>query len=53
MTITSYDDLGAFAKIAYVRYCAGTITQVQVEQLVTLGYVTREEADWIYANCSA
>ena len=51
MTIESYDDLCPIAKIAYVQYCKGNFSQTKVEQLVTLGKITREEADWIYANC--
>ncbi len=51
MTITSYDDLSPLGKIAYVRYCAGTITAAQVQLLVDRGKITQEECDWILANC--
>jgi uncharacterized XkdX family phage protein len=50
MTITSYDDLSALAKIVYVRYHAGTITEAQVNTFVTLGKITQEEADFILGN---
>jgi len=52
MTIDSYDDLSALAKVIYSRYCAGTITAVQVQAFATAGRITQEEADWILGdNC--
>ena len=47
MTITSYSQLSSLGKIIYVRYRGGTITSAQVQQFVTLGRITQDEADFI------
>ena len=47
MTITSYAQLSSLGKIIYSRYRAGTITSAQVQQFVTLGRITQDEADFI------
>ncbi len=45
--ITSYSQLSSLGKIIYARYRAKTITLNQVNQFVTLGKITQEEADFI------
>lgn len=45
--ITSYSQLSSLGKIIYTRYRAKTITINQVNQFVTLGKITQEEADFI------
>ena len=47
MVITSYSQLSSLGKIIYSRYRAGTITSAQVQQFVTLGRITQDEADFI------
>lgn len=47
MTITSYVELSSLGKIVYTRYKAKTITSTQVNQFVTLGKITQDEANFI------
>lgn len=49
MTVTSYSQLSSLGKIIYARYRANppTITSTQVQQFVTLGRITQDEADFI------
>ena len=47
MVITSYSQLSSLGKIIYSRYRAGTVTLAQVQQFVTLGRITQDEADFI------
>ena len=47
MTITSYSQLSSLGKIIYYRANPPTITSAQVQQFVTLGRITQDEADFI------
>lgn len=49
MTITSYDQLSPLAKIIYVRYLEGGITDAQLATYVSRGKITQEEADFMIA----
>ena len=50
MVVNSYSELSALGKIVYSRYRAGTITTAQVNQFVSLGKITQDEADFILAS---
>lgn len=47
MVVTSYSQLSSLGKIIYSRHRAGAITSTQVQQFVTLGKITQDEADFI------